>query len=164
MNKRIGLIVLVAVAVMAVGSCYGFLGVKTDKAPEAAKKSSSGIAFPDMMNQLSQNMALWGRMNGDEKKQAVEAVIGLYKNRDNVAILNTGEFYAGKIDETLKGNPSVANMDIMTLMRVLSIMEYDFYNGENKDALARKTLGEKGFAENQTRRQMKARFGGQPTT
>lgn len=160
MNKRIGLIVLVMVGVLAVGSCYAFLGVKKEKTSEADKKVS-GVAFPDMMTQLSQNMALWGRMNADEKKQAVEAVIGLYKNRDNVAILNTGEFYAGKIDETLKANPSVANMDIMTLLRVLSIMEYDFYNGENKDALARKTLGEKGFSENQTRRQMSARFGGQ---
>lgn len=161
MNKRIGLVVLAVAGVLVAGSCYGFLGVKTDKVPVADKKGS-GVAFPDMMTQLSRNMALWERMGGDEKKQSVEAVIGLYKNRDNVAILNTGEFYAGKIDETLKANPSVANMDIMTLLRVLSIMEYDFYNGENKDALARKTLGEKGFAENQTRRQMSARFGGQP--
>jgi hypothetical protein len=161
MNKRIALMMLVVVGVLAAGSCYGFLGVKKDKASVSDTKNS-GVAFPDMMNQLSQNMALWARLSGDEKKQSVEAVIGLYKNRDNVAILNTGEFYAGKIDETLKANPSVANMDIMTLMRVLAIMEYDFYNGENKDALAKKTLGEKGFLENQTRRQMSARFGVQP--
>lgn len=161
MNKRIGLIVLAVAGVLAVGSCYGFLSVKTDKA-SAVDKKGSGVAFPDMMTQLSQNMSLWGRLNASEKKQAVDAVISLYKNRDNVAILNTGEFYVGKIDETLNGNPSVANMDIMTMMRVLSVMEYDFYNGENKDALARKTLGEKGFAENQSRRQMTARFGAQP--
>jgi len=161
MNKRVGLVVLVVAGIVAVGSCYGFLGVKKDKAVVADKKIS-GMAFPDMMAQLSQNMALWERMGGSEKKQAVEAVISLYKNRDNVAILNTGEFYVGKIDETLTANPSVANIDIMTLMRILSVMEYDFYNGENKDALARKTLGEKGFAENQTRREMVARFGAQP--
>ena len=161
MNKRIGLIVLAVAGVLVVGSCYGFLSVKTDKASVADKKGS-GIAFPDMMTQLSLNMALWERMGGNEKKQAVEAVIGLYKNRDNVAILKTGEFYVGKIDETLSANPSVANMGIMTVMRVLSIMEYDFYNGENKDALARKTLGEKGFSENQMRRKMSARVDVQP--
>jgi len=143
-----------------VGSCYGFLSVKTDKTA-AADKQGTGLAFSNMMTQLSQNMSLWGRLNAAEKKQAVEAVIGLYKNRDNVGILNTGEFYTNKIDETIRGNPSVANMDIMTMVRILAIMEYDFYNGENKDALARKTLGEKGFLENQTRRQMSARFGNQ---
>ncbi len=161
MNKRIGLIVLVVAGVLVVGSCYGFLGVKKDKASVNDSKRS-GIAFPDMMNQLSQNMALWERLGGGEKKQAVEAVIGLYKNKDNVAILNTGEFYVGKIDETLRDNPSVANMNIMTMIRILSVMEYDFYNGENKDALAKKLLGEKGFEENKTRRQMSARFGVQP--
>lgn len=160
MNKRIGLIVLAVAGILAVGSCYGFLSVKTEKTAENGTKGS-GIAFPDMMNRLSQNMSVWGQLSGDEKKRAIEAVIGLYKNRDNIAILNTGEFYAGKIDETLRANPPVVNMDIMTLIRILAVMEYDFYNGENKDALAKKLLGEKGFAENQTRRQMSARYGGQ---
>ena len=161
MNKRIGLIALALVGVLAVGSCYGFLSVKTDKAP-AAEKKGSGMAFPDMMTQLSQNLNLWERLSAAEKKQSVEAVIGLYKNRDNVAILNTGDFYATKIDETLKANPPVINMDIMTMMRILAVMEYDFYNGQNKDELAKKLLGEKGFTENQVRRQMSARFGAQP--
>jgi hypothetical protein len=160
MNKRIGLIVLAVAGVLAVGSCYGFLSVKTEKAVVADQKGS-GVAFPDMMNQLSRNLTLWERLGAGEKRQAVDAVIGLYKNRDNVAILNTGDFYASKIDETLRSTPSVANMDIMTMLRVLAIMEYDFYNGENKDELARKTLGEKGFAENQTRRQMSSRLGAQ---
>ena len=79
----------------------------------------------------------------------------------DVAILNANDFYAAKIDETLKANPAVANMDILSMLRILAVMEYDFYNGENKDELARKILGEKGFLENQTRRQMGARFGTQ---
>lgn len=160
MNKRIGLIALAVAGVLAVGSCYGFLGIKTDK-NSASDSKGSGLAFPDMMNQLSKNMGVWERLGGNEKKQAVEAVIVLYKNRDNIAILNTGEFYVGKIDETLSANPPVANMDIMTLMRVLAVMEYDFYNGQNKDELARKLLGDKGFEENRTRRQMSAQFGAQ---
>jgi hypothetical protein len=157
MNKRMGLIVLAVAGVLAVGSCYGFLSVKTDKAGSPEKKAS-GVNFPDMMTQLSQNMSFWKRLNPSEKKQAVDAVIGLYKNRDNVALLNSGEFYSEKIDETLRDNPGVMNMDIMTLMRILAIMEYDFYNGENKDALAKKTLGDKGFSDNQTRRQMSSRI------
>jgi len=160
MNKRIGLIALAVAGVLAVGSCYGFLSVKTDKAPVSENKSS-GMAFPDMMTQLSQNLTLWERLSAAEKKQAVDAVIGLYKNRDNIAILNAGDFYVTKIDETLKANPPVISMDIMTMMRILAVMEYDFYNGENKDALAKKLLGEKGFAENQMRRQMSSRFGAQ---
>ena len=77
MNKRIGLIALAVAGVLAVGSCYGFLSVKTDKTPAADKKASSGIAFPDMMTQLSQNLTLWEKLDTAEKKQAVGAVIGL---------------------------------------------------------------------------------------
>lgn len=160
MNKRTGLIVLIVAGVLVVGSCYGFLGIKTDKGAMSARKGF-GMAFPDMMNRLSKNMALWGQLSADEKKQAVEAVIGLYKSRDNAAILKSGEFYVGKIDETLTANPSVANMDIMMLLQILAVMEYDFYNGQNKDALARKMLGEKGFEENRNRMKMSAQFSDQ---
>ncbi len=154
--KRIGWMTGFLVLALVVGSAYGFFGVK--KEPATTETQGSGIAFPEMMGQLSRNMALWARLNAAEKKQAVEAVIGLYKNRDNIAILNTGEFYVGKIEETLKANPPVVGTDIMTLVRILAVMEYDFYNGQNKDALAKEVLGEKGFADNKIRRQMNARF------
>lgn len=155
--KRIGWMTTFLVLALAGGAAYGFFGVKKEPAA-AVETKGSGIAFPEMMGQLSRNMAIWGQLNAAEKKQAVEAVIGLYKNRDNIAILNTGEFYVGKIEETLKNNPPVAGTDIMTLVRILAVMEYDFYNGQNKDALAKEVLGEKGFADNKMRRQMNARF------
>ncbi|HQB12286.1 MAG TPA: hypothetical protein PLX96_04855 [Candidatus Omnitrophota bacterium] len=165
MKKQTGLVVVLIVVAVAIGGTYYRLNVKADKTTlNTTVKSQdasqgSGIPFPEKMNQLSRNMSLWGRLSPEEKTQAVDAVIALYRNRDNIAILNTGEFYVGKIDETIRGNPPVANMDIMTLMRILSIMEYDFYNGQNKDELARNTLGDKGYEDNRTRRRMTAMLG-----
>lgn len=153
MKKNVALVVF---GIIAVVSFLGFMSIQAKKKPEEEKKQGSGLIFPDMMNQLSRNMSLWSRMNRDEKKQAVTAVIGIYKNRDNIAILNTADFYATRIDETLASDPTVLNIDIMTVLRILAIMDYDFYNGRNKDTLAKETLGEKAFAENQTRRQMAA--------
>jgi len=154
MKKHIGIIVL---AVLAVGLCLGFLSIKTEK-KSSMEKQGAGMAFGDMMNQLSQNMSLWNRMSPDEKKQSVDAVVAVYKNRDNIAILNSADFYVTKINETLVNNASVANLDIMTMLRILAVMEYDYYNGQNKDELALKILGEKAFAENQTRRQANAQI------
>jgi hypothetical protein len=157
MKKRTGMIVL---GILAVVLCLGFFSIKTDKKPvmEAKQESTqgSGMAFGDMMNQLSQNMSLWDKMSTDEKKQAVTAVVMVYRNRDNIAILNTPDFYVDRISETLLTNPTVSNMDIMTMLRILAVMEYDFYNGENKDELARRILGDKAYAENQLRRQANA--------
>ncbi len=157
MKKRTGMIVLGTLAVVL---CLGFFSIKTDKKPVMEPKQestqNSGMAFGDMMNQLSQNMALWDKMSADEKKQAVTAVVMVYRNRDNIAILNTPDFYVDRISETLLTNPTVSNMDIMTMLRILAVMEYDFYNGENKDELARRILGDKAYAENQLRRQANA--------
>ncbi|HNX69522.1 MAG TPA: hypothetical protein PLL75_06225 [Candidatus Omnitrophota bacterium] len=158
MDKRIGVAVLV---LLTVSLCYGFFGVKNAKESEPQKQANSGIAFPDMMNQLSRNMSLWPKLGQEEKKQAVSAIIGLYKNRENAAILNTPEFYVTKINESLRGNPVAASMDIMTMVRVLAVMEYDFYNGQDKEELAKKLLGEKGYQENKMRRQAGAQFNAQ---
>ncbi len=155
MTKRAGMIVL---GVLAVVLCLGFLSIKTEKKPAAAEKQGTGMAFGDMMSQLSQDMSLWNQMSADEKKQAINAVVAVYKNRENVAILNSADFYMTKINETLTNNPSVASMDIMTMLRILAVMEYDYYNGQNKEELARKILGEKAFAENQLRRQANAQL------
>jgi len=150
MKNRTGIIVL---GILAVVLCLGFFSIKTDKKPVMETEPGAGMAFGDMMNQLSQNMLLWDKMSANEKKQAVTAVVTLFKNRDNIAILNPADFYVDKISETLLANPTVSNMDIMTMLRILAVMEYDFYNGENKDALAKKVLGDQGYTENQKRRQ-----------
>lgn len=158
MDKRIGWAALAVAGVLIVGLCYGFLSGKSGKTA-VMDKPGVGMPFPEVMNQLSRNMSLWDRMNMVEKKGAVEGVILLYKNRDNVAILNNADFYVSKIDETLVTNPMVVNLDITTMMKILAIMEYDFFNGENKDELALKTLGKQGFDQNRARREMAARTG-----
>lgn len=156
MDKRIGWAALAVAGVLIVGLCYGFLSNRTGKIA-VADKPGMGMAFPEIMTQLSRNMSIWERLNLTEKKAAADGVILLYKNRDNVAILNGAEFYAGKIDETLLTNPMVVNLDMMTMFKILAIMEYDFYNGENKDDLALKTLGKPGFEENRKRRELASR-------
>ncbi len=157
MKKNIGWVIYGVVAVVLF---LGFMNIQArKKTGEDVKKAGAGLLFPDMMNQLSRNMALWGQMSGEEKKQAVGAVITIYKNRDNIAILNSPEAYIARIEETLAADPAVLNIDIMTMVRILAIMDYDYYNGQNKDALARETLGERAFAENQLRRQRAAAQG-----
>ena len=151
MDKRIGMVGMAVFCILAVVVCYGFFSAKSEK--PAMSQAGLSMPFPDMMNQLSRDMSLWVRLNPEEKKLAVDAVISLYKNRENIAILNNSDFYVGKIDDSVRSNPIAVNMNIMTILRVIAVMEYDFFNGTNKDDLARQTLGEKAFIENQNRRQ-----------
>lgn len=156
MNKRIGWAALAVAGVLIIGLSYGALSNKVAKGP-GTDKPGVGLSFPDLMNRLSENMSLWERMNLVEKKAAIEGVILLYRNRDNVAILKGSEFYADKIDETMRTNPMVMNLDITTLVRILAIMEYDFYNGKDKEELALETLGQQAYDENRRRIEEEAR-------
>lgn len=153
MDKRIGMIGMIVFCLLTGVVCYGFLSMKSSKTVVPVKQEGTGLPFPVVMTQLSQNMVLWASMSQGEKKTTVEAVINLYKNRENAAILNGADFYTNKINDTLRTNPPVANLNIMTLVRILAIMDYDFYNGQNKEELAQQTLGERAFKENQARRQ-----------
>ncbi len=131
-----------------------------DKAPAPAASNPApapaappaGPTFEQMMNQLSVNSLLWGQLNQEDKKKAVDAVIGLYKVRDNIAILNSADFYARRVDETIAGDPGVANLDLPQIIKILTVMEYDFYNGQNKEELAKKTLGDKMYEANRLRK------------
>ncbi len=129
-----------------------------EKAPAASNPAPapapppSGPTFEQMMNQLSVNSMLWGQLNQEDKKKALDAVIGLYKVRDNIAILNSADFYSRRVDETIAGDPGVANLDLPQIVKILAVMEYDFYNGQNKEELAKKTLGDKMYEANRLRK------------
>lgn len=131
----------------------GFLPTGKSKGADAPQ-AASAIPFPQMMAQLSVNMGAWGGLNPADKTKAVEAGIAYYKNKDNTAILNPADFYIKKIDEMLAGNPPASNLGLLKVLKILAVMEYDFYNGQNKEELAKEVLGEKMSAVNRMRHQM----------
>ena len=143
MKKRKGISLLIAVLAL---SHMGLFGKESRQAAAPSGAPGTAVApasFGEMMNRLSQNLDIWKTMDPASKIQAVDAVINLYKNRENTAILKPGDFYVRKLDEALAANPGMAGTNLISVMKILSVMEYDFYNGKNKDELLRETLGEK---------------------
>lgn len=148
---------LFVIAVIALGVVHfaGFFDAKKDgSAPAGSSSQAPAMPFGQMMNALSQNMTLWNSLDYDSKVQAINAVVTLYKNRDNAAITQPADFYVKKFDEALMGNPSLMGMDIMTMTKIMAVMESDFYNGQNKDELAKAVLGEKIAEAMKLRRQV----------
>jgi len=149
MKKKILGLMAIMILVMAVGTSTNSYAKKKDK--------DSSMGFPQMMSKLSVNMQIWDDLNESEKAEAVSGVIGLYRTRNNVAILREPEFYIKQIDQTIRSNPTMRGMGIVTVMRILSVMEYDYYNGQNKDELAKEVLGEKMYEANKMRLRMRQR-------
>lgn len=152
-RKQIAILGGAAIFITIILLQTAFFTMTPKKETKQEAPASSGIPFPVMMGQLSQNLIIWDRLGQSEKEEAVNAVMTLYKTRDNTAMFNDAKFYVNKINETLQVNPGVRGLDIMTVVRILAVMEYDFYNGQNKDELAKEVLGERAYAENRLRLQ-----------
>lgn len=156
--KKINLAILLILALAL--PQLAFFG-KDDAAPSSSsgKTQQEGVKpadFGNMMNQLSANLSIWNTIDKKSKSQAVDAVIQLYKNRENSAILKPADFYVQKIDEALGANPAMMNSNLINIVRIMAVMEYDFYNGKNKDDLAKEVLGERMAQAIKMRRQFMA--------
>jgi hypothetical protein len=117
------------------------------------KQAKEAIRFPvqDMMDKLIRSMDTWRGLNQAEKEKAVEVVMGLFRERENTAILKSPDFYAKRVDEALAATPDMAGLSLPTMVKLMAVMEYDFFNGQDKDELARQVLGEKMYEENKKR-------------
>lgn len=146
--KKTGVILMMFLLIPELGAQAAFF--EKEKSAEA---QTGGPTFEQMMNQLSVNSLAWGQLKPADKKRAIDAVIQLYRVRDNTAIMNPSDFYVQKTDETIAGDPGVANLDLPQIIKILAVMEYDFYNGQNKEELAKQVLGDKMYEANRLRKQ-----------
>jgi len=116
----------------------------------AAKTGLDPIRYQQAMAQLMQNNSRWHTLERVDKVRVVEAIIEMFKERENAAILNSAESYVDRADQMLR-NPSVqANMP--TVIKILAVMEYDYFNGQDKDQLAMQILGQRMYEQNRARR------------
>lgn len=117
------------------------------------KHLENDIAFRMKMDEMTKSCQNWSALTQDEKAMAVYLIIEMYKAQQNCAVLNSPEFYAQKIDENIARDPGMATLPLQLVIRILAVMEYDFYNGQDKEALALQTLGQDLYERNKTRRE-----------
>ncbi len=154
MKKSIAIFTLCLV--FGVGAFLMRSEASAGKPKESKQQESTPQASPtsllETMNQLSNDMGPWKGLTSEDKLKAAQMGIAFYGTRSNIAILKPANFYVAKIDETLQQNPSATGMGLLGMLKILSVMEYDFYNGQDKDELAKQVLGEKVYQAIQMRR------------
>ncbi len=89
-------------------------------------------------------------INSQDKQIVVEEFIRKYSSQ-GIAIRKPAAYYANFIDEMSKGSPEMLDMPFDRVLQVVAVMEYDFDNGQNKDMLAQKILGQKFYETNKKR-------------
>ncbi len=147
--------------VLVCSNSYGWFENMKLQPPKNEQNEDSGLPlesdpmFQAKIDKLFTSVQNWNELTHREKIKAVDIIITLFKQRENSAILNTSEFYVGKIDESFGQDPTMMSMPLPLLVKIFAVMEYDFYNGQEKEKLAMETLGQQMYDDNKKRREQK---------
>jgi len=84
------------------------------------------------------------------KEKIVSFFIAEFK-KNNIIIKKDSSHYVGIIDNMSRQNPDLLNNSFDKILQIVSIIEYDFDNGQDKDLMAQKILGTQGYIRNKER-------------
>ncbi len=147
MKKNIS-VVLICGMLCTVNS---FTGIAASRKQEPKKPLEQKISFEDKMQQLTASTQIWPALSRDEKVKAVGLIIDLFKVRENSAILKPADFYVTKIDDNSAKDSAMLKVPLPSVVKVMAVTEYDFYNGQDKDSVALQFLGQRLYEENKKR-------------
>jgi hypothetical protein len=127
---------------------------------EEAVEVKDEVDLNQIVEVLQSSSQAWELIISQQDKEIVaQAFIDRYRQQ-GVTIQKPAGYYANFIDEMSKNSPEMLAMPFDRVLQVVAVMEYDFDNGQNKDALAQKILGQ-SFYEKNKQRFMKSNAQGQ---
>jgi len=132
---------------------------RTSAAPSARSAPSGAVdpQFAQVTAQFDQSSRMWAQISDMQAKALIiEHYIDLYA-QFKTYIRKPAMFYANMINGMAAQNAQMLDQPMDQLLRIAAILEYDFNDGQNKDALAMEVLGSpEAVARN------RARVQGQP--
>jgi len=109
------------------------------------------VTLDQFLDSLKDSSRNWALIIDPEAKQAVvEHYIRQYESR-GIVISKPAVQYASMIDAMSEETPHMLDQPFERILQVTAIVEYDFDNGQNKDAMALQILGEEGYRHNRER-------------
>lgn len=99
------------------------------------------VGLPEIMRALDQSSRPWSLIIDFEAKEAVVRQYMAKFRQQGITMNKPPAQYVGLIDEMFLSNPSMLGQPFAQLLQAVAVIEYDFDNGQNKDAMALKLLG-----------------------
>lgn len=109
--------------------------------------------FGQVVASLDQSGHAWALIiDSEAKEMLVSHYIQQYQQQGTI-IRKGPSHYVGMVDSMSQSAPEMLAQPFPKILRIISVMEYDFDNGRNKDVMAREILGEKMYHQNKERLQ-----------
>ena len=99
------------------------------------------VDINDLIASFETSSQAWPLIIDQEAKSVViSAYIDQYR-KQGIGINKSSVYYAELIDAMTQQSADMLNQPLKQVLKILAILEYDFNNGQNKDDLALKILG-----------------------
>jgi hypothetical protein len=90
-------------------------------------------------------------IDAEAKAVVISAYIDQYRQQ-GTTINKSSFYYADLIDGMVQQAPDMLSQPLKNVLRVLAVIEYDFNNGQDKDEMALKVLGNRSAVEQNKQR------------
>lgn len=109
------------------------------------------VSIEELWQALDRDSNAWSKiMDADIKRLTVAEYMDRFRKLGIRISKSPGE-YVGIIDAMSGQNSGLLNAPFLNVLSYAAIVEYDFDNGQDKDELARRALGEANFQANKKR-------------
>jgi len=115
------------------------------------EEASEILTLEDVWDELQFTSEIWADMIDFEPKvTTVEKFIEDFK-MEGATIRKPAIYYVKVIDQMIEGSPAMLKRPFKDVVRFVAIVEYDYDNGNDRDTMARKLLGEESYQNNRRR-------------
>jgi hypothetical protein len=97
--------------------------------------------FDEVISSLNQTSQAWPLMIDFEAKEAVVNYYISQYRQEGGHIQKPARHYVELLDSMTSVEPKMLEQPFSNVLRIVAILEYDFDNGQNKDAMAERVLG-----------------------
>ncbi len=109
------------------------------------------VDISEVWKHLEKDSRVWALLIDNQAKSLTTGEFIDRFRKEGVKIQRSPTEYAHTLDEMASQNPQMLLQPFKDLVRMMAVMEYDFDNGMDRDALAKKVLGEKFYLANKKR-------------
>lgn len=109
------------------------------------------VSLKDVFKSLETSSKAWALMiDRDPKILVVTEYIDYFKD-NQIKIKKPAEYYVDLIDMMAEQDPAMLKTPFRNVFQLVSILEYDFDNGQDKDKMIINLLGREGYLQNKQR-------------
>ncbi|VAW19566.1 hypothetical protein MNBD_BACTEROID05-482 [hydrothermal vent metagenome] len=109
------------------------------------------VDFSQVFEELKINSEVWAQLIDNDPKVMILDKYKQWYSDQGIQIRKESLHYAGIIDSMARTDENLLKTPFKNVLRFVAIMEYDYDNGQDKDALAQKVLGAGQYQANKRR-------------